>query len=277
MRNEKLDPVELPEKLRLGASRHGARIRIGVFLLVLFIFLSTGAFASAQTPPALPAAPSLPPPTPRVTLTEPIISISPEDFKPLEEFLYVEGYAVPNATVHVEFQKQGEKPVKFSVKALSNGEWTVSGKTFLSTGYWEIRARQQVGAEVSDWSNPRVIRSIVTGVTFLGFTVRYVVIAAILFAFLFIIAAIFFYFLRRIRRFKEQLFATQLHETQDRYRKGFAEIRKDLMDELKLLSANAQGRPLTPEELERKDHILRELDELEQTLSQDMGNIGKKL
>lgn len=251
---------------------------MAVFVVVAFLVMNEVASAQAPfTPPVAPPPVAIPPPV-RQPLAEPIISISPDDFKPLEEFLYVEGYAVPNATVYVEFQKQGEKPVKFSVRALSNGEWTLNQqKTFLSSGYWEIRARQQVGTEVSGWSNPRVIRSVVTGVSFLGFNIRYVVIATILLVFILIIAAIFFYFLRRIRHFKEQLFEKQLHDTEDRYRKGFAEIRKDLMDELKLLSANAQGRAMTPEELERKDHILRELDELEHTLSQDMGNIRGKM
>ena len=240
------------------------------FLLLLFV---VPLVAVAQ---ALPPAVAPPVVSPR-PLLEPMIAISPDNFYPFDEVLYLEGRSQGGAFVDVLIERQGEKPLRFTVKADSSGEWVGAEKAYLSAGIWEVRARQTVGDEVSGWSNPRIIRSVVTGVTFLGLKVRYVVIASILAVFILVIASILFYFLRRIRRMREDLLQKQVHDTEDRFRKGFSEIRKDLMDELKLLTSNAQSRPPTPEELDRMDHILRELDELEQSLGQDVGNIKSKL
>ena len=62
----------------------------------------------------------------------------------------------------------------------------------------------------------------------------------------------------------------------ERMTRGFAEIRKDLMDQLKDLAVNSEGRSLTREEIEKRDHILRELEELEKNLEHDVVDIGKR-
>ena len=207
---------------------------------------------------------------------EPYISISPDTFYPLEEILYIEGRADPNALVTVVLQKQGDKPVKFTVKTDSGGEWVVAEKTYLTSGNWEVRARQQVGTAVSGWSNPRVVRSVVTGVNIFGLNIRYVAIALVAFLFLGVIAFLLVYFRRKIQKLQKGLIEKQLRETEERFHKGFAEIRKDLMDQLKDLAINSQGRSLTPNEIEKRDHILREIEEMEKNLEHDIGDIGRK-
>lgn len=213
---------------------------------------------------------------PQSAPVEPYISISPDNFYTMEEILYIEGRSDPAAIVTLELQKQGEKPVKFSIKADSSGEWVVAEKAYLSAGDWQVRARQQVASQISGWSNPRVIRSIVTGVNIFGLSIRYVVIVIIALLVLAVIAFIFFYFRRKISMLQRGLVEKQLKETEDRFHRGFAEIRKDLMDQLKDLAINAQGRSLTPEEIDKRDHVLRELEEMEKNLEHDIGDISKK-
>jgi hypothetical protein len=191
-------------------------------------------------------------------LGEPYISISPDQFYPLEEILYVEGRADPNAIVSVLIEKQGDKPIKFTVKADSAGEWVVAEKTFLSAG------------------NPRVIRSVVTGIDFFGLQVRYAVLAAVAALFLAIITALFIYFRKKIQRLQRGLMEKQLRETEERFHKGFAEIRGELMDQLKALANETQGRALTPDEVGRRNRILAELEELERNLEHDIGDISKR-
>ncbi len=222
-------------------------------------------------------AQGIPPPAPeRPAPGDPFISISPDYFYTLEEILYIEGHAEPSAIVTVTLTKQGEKPLKFTVKADSQGEWVVAEKSYLSAGNWQVRAKQQVGTVFSGESNPRVIRSIVTGVSIFGLNVRYVVIASVFLVFLAVLAFVFFYFRRKIRVMQRGLLEKQLRETEDRFHRGFAEIRKDLMDQLKDLAMNSQGRTLTPDEVEKRDHILRELEELEKGLEHDVVDIGRR-
>ena len=249
---------------------------IGIIIVAAAGMLGAGfpLFAFGQTqPPLSPPVAQVPRPAP----SEPYIAISPDNFYTLEEILYIEGRSEPNAIVTVTLTKQqGEKPVKFTVKADSMGEWVVAEKTYLSAGNWQVRAKQLVGTQVSGESNPRVIQSIVTGVNLFGWNIRYVAIAAVILVFLAVIAFIFFYFRRKIARLRRGLMAKQLHETEDRFHRGFAEIRKDLMDQLKDLAVNSQGRPLTTEEIEKRDHVLRELEELEMNLEHDVTDIGKR-
>lgn len=209
-------------------------------------------------------------------LSEPYISISPDYFYTLEEILYIEGRAEPSAIVIVVLKKETEKPVKFTVRADSTGEWVIAEKTYLSSGNWEVRAQQQFGTQVSGSSNPRVIKSIVTGISLFGLQIRYVVIASIILVILAVIAGIFIYFRKKISKLQRGLMERQLKETEDRFHKGVAEIRKDLMDQLKDLAADTQGRQLTAQEIEKRDHILRELEELEQNMEHDIVDIGKR-
>ena len=131
------------------------QINVGGAILI-FLFAYAAAYAQTQ---ALPQAPA--------NIDEPYISVNPDIFYPLDEVLYLEGRAQPNAIVTVQIRKESgaEKPVKFTVKADAYGEWVVAEKTYLSSGNWEVRARQQVGIALSGESNPRLIRSVVSGVS----------------------------------------------------------------------------------------------------------------
>jgi len=209
-------------------------------------------------------------------LFQPYISISPDIFYPLEEILYLEGRAEPNSLVMINILKQGEQPVRFTVSADSFGEWVVNEKVFLSSGNWEVRARQQVGQEVSSWSNPRNIRSIVTGVNVFGINIRYVVIASVVLIFLFAIFSISIYFRKKIAKLKHGLMEKHLKETEERFHHGFEEVRRGLMDQLKDLAVSSDGRSLTPEEINKRDEILRELEKLEKGLEHDIRDIEKR-
>lgn len=209
-------------------------------------------------------------------LREPSIAISPSYFNPFEEILYLEGRSEPDTVVTVVLQKSGDKPVKFTISPDSTGEWVVQEKTYLSSGDWEVRARAQRGSDLSDWSNPRIIRAIAGGISLFGLRIRYVVIGAVVFTFLLILAGIFFYFTRKIKKLKRGLFEKQVHETRERAHDSFVTLRRELSERLKSIVANADKRPLTADEIEQQERILRQLDELEQRMEHDIGDIERK-
>ena len=97
-----------------------------------------------------------------------------------------------------------------------------------------------------------------------------------LIAFTLVVAGILVYFMRKVRALKHGLFEKQVRETQDRIHQNFSEIRRDLTEELKALVANADKHPLTPEEIQRQEHILRELENMERNMERDMGDIEKR-
>jgi len=246
--------------------------RVAVLMLGFGIFLVCSNRVQAQVEPVVP-----PPSTSiKVPPSEPYIAISPDYFYTLEEILYIEGRSEPNAVVTVILEKQGEQPIKFSVKADSLGEWVIAEKTYLSQGNWQVRARQLVGTLVSGESNPRVIRSVVTGVDIFGLRIRYVVIGGIAVLFFAVLAFVFAYYRRKIRRLQRSMMQKQLSDAEQKIHHGFSEIRKDLMDQLRDLAANAEGRTLTPDEVDKRDRILRELEELEKNLDHDLSNISRR-
>lgn len=237
----------------------------------------TLALAESQPPPA--ATPqSVPANNTSVDLKEPTIAVSPYDIDTCEQTLYLAGRAEPKSLVTVMLTKQGEVPVKLTADPTdSNGDWVLSkAVSYLSAGDWEVRARAEIKNQVSDWSNPTIIHAVKTCLNFLGLRLRYVAIAGVLIVIFIIIGGILIYFNRRIKSLKRSLFEKQVRETTQRFRENFSEIRRDLTDELKALAENAKDRPLTPEEVSRREHMLRELDSIERQTTDEMNEIERR-
>ena len=172
-------------------------IRNSIFLFFFVLMFSMPYFTVAQDVPTQTAEP----PIKRIlvqniTLDQPYISVSPNLFYPLDEVLYIEGRGVPGATVTLTLEKEkpDDQPLKFTAHVDSFGEWVVAERTFLSSGVWRVYARQELGDEVSERSNPRVVRSVVTGINIFGYQVKYVVLAGLFLLVFLLVMAIFFYF-----------------------------------------------------------------------------------
>lgn len=209
-------------------------------------------------------------------LSVPTIAVSPDIYYPFDEILYLEGRAIPNATVQIQFQKQNARPLKFNTKSDSNGEWVLAERVPLDAGYWEMRARVVEDANVtSQWSNPRVVKVIVTGITIWGVNIKFAVLVLALVAVLMLSAAIIWYFSIRITKLNARLLSKEIGEAKESVREGVSEFRRDLLDELRIFGSS--GRQLSPEEFARKEHLLRELDKLERNIEHEIQDIEKEL
>jgi len=222
-------------------------------------------------------------------LTTPVISISPDTFYPLDELLYIEGRALPDAAVTVNLQKSGERPVKFTVKSDSTGEWSLAEKVFLPSGDWEVRARMVLETgDFSDWSNPRIVRAVVTGFTIFGFTIKYLTIALALFLLFGLAIAFLVYSILKVKKIREleqfkkreeeikvlqkRVLEGEVATVHATIAEGFSTLRHDLINELKGLEEQSRltGQSLSSSDVEKREHIIKELYEIEE-------EIGKKL
>jgi hypothetical protein len=247
-----------------------------VFIAVIFYFLvfRGSVFAQSNAPSSAPVR------SPGKALSQPSIAISPDYFYPPEEILYIEGRSEPNVIINVSLQKQGEQPLKFTVQADNLGEWVLAEKVFLNSGNWEVRARTQDGDSVSEWSNPRVIRSIVSGINILGISIRYLTLGAVgilllgafILIYIFVFRKIHKRDLKRVRELRQVLLRHKLTETEEKLHHRVSEIREDLLTELKGLTSRGE-KALTEEQRKRREHILRELEELEKDVSHEIGDI----
>ena len=205
-------------------------------------------------------------------LPVPVISVNPDIYYPFDEIIYIEGRALPNSTVQIQFQKQGAKLLKFNSKSDANGEWVLAEKIPLESGDWEIRARFLAGPDkISEWSNPRVFKVIVSGVTIGGINIKFAFLTFTLLVVLFAAASIFFYFRYKVKQLKAVIISKEIKEARDSVKDGLSEIRKDLIDELKIMESSVKT--LSAEELSRKEHLLRELDLLERNMDKEIQDI----
>lgn len=209
-------------------------------------------------------------------LSPPVISVTPDIYYPLEETLYLEGRADPHATLQIHFQKAGAKPVNLTVKSDANGEWVLAQKLLLEAGEWEVRVRTVTSSGMnSEWSNPRVFKAVATGITIGGVNIRFAFLSFFIVVLLITGIAVVAYFSWRVRRLKGVLVAKEIREVRDSVRGGISEIRKDLLEELRLLESSQ--RPISGEALARKEHLLRELENLEKTIEGEISDIEGKI
>ncbi|MCH8316876.1 MAG: hypothetical protein IIA88_00005, partial [Bacteroidetes bacterium] len=108
------------------------------------------------------------------SLFTPTINVAPSVYYSLDEALYLEGRADAGAEVELFFENSGSQPVRVIVDVNSNGEWFFRERLELASGEWTVRARTVGNPDLSDWSNPRIIRSIVSGFIIGSVKVKYV-------------------------------------------------------------------------------------------------------
>jgi hypothetical protein len=236
-----------------------------LFIFSAVIFLGGKGIVFAQTSTIQTQVKELPQPT---------IAINPDIYYPLDEVLYIEGGAEPNFMVQIRFEKQGAKPTTFTAKSDSRGEWVLAEKIPLAAGDWEVRARivdKQNKDNFSDWSNPRVFKVILNGITIGGVNIKFAVLSLIIIILLIGGVALILYFKHRVQRLKEVILDKEIGEAQESVREGFSELRQSLSDELRVLDSRPN---LSQEELARKEQVLRNLENLEHNIER---NIQKEI
>lgn len=134
----------------------------------------------------------------------PEISISPQDFYPFEEILYLEGRAEPNALVTVILEKPDAAAIELTRSADTDGSWFISQKVYLAAGNWEFKARQKAGEDISDWSPPKNISVVLTGANIAGFNVHYVVIGVLALIIFAVLVMVLIYLRLKVRGIREQ-------------------------------------------------------------------------
>lgn len=187
--------------------RHTAKSKFFLIMFVLFAAAGGALIALAQKPAELPS---------------PTIAVSPDVYYPLDEVLYLEGRADPSVTVEIQLTKSGAKPRKFSVRADPRGEWVLAEKVPLEAGDWEARARA-IGAKdtVSDWSNPRVFKTIVSGITIGGVNIKFAFLVLVIVVLLLLGGVAFLYFYTRVRSLQAVLRDKEIREAKERFVRGY--------------------------------------------------------
>lgn len=120
-----------------------------------------------------------------------------------------------------------------------------------------------------------MFKVVASGVTIGGVNIKFAALVFIIVVLLVCGVALVIYFSWRVRRLRASLVTKEIREAQLSVREGLSELRRDLLDELKLMESS--GKNLFSDELSRKEHILRELDLLEKNMEKEIGDIEQRM
>ncbi len=208
-------------------------------------------------------------------LPTPAVTVFPATFYPLENLLFIEGTAPPQSTVEIILRQHEERFITLRTKSDNRGVWSLAERLFLEEGRWEVRARATSGDEVSRWSEPVVITSVITGIGFGRFSITYPVAAGILVFILFLGGGAFAYLTIRVRHVRRDLLKKEAHEVRHKVTQGFHAVRSGIIDELRSLEAQAKGGHLDTEMLVRQERLLQDLHALEEDLEREAEDVEK--
>lgn len=212
-------------------------------------------------------------------LPTPTIAVNPDLYYPLDEVLYLEGRAKPDSTIQVNFQQAGAKPINLNTKSDSNGEWVLAERVALGSGDWEVRARiiESSGA-TSAWSNPRLIKAVITGFVIGGVTVKFAFLVFLLVVVLFVSGVLVFYFFSRSKSFKKQaeiLKSEKEHQAAESViEHNFDDLRRSILEELNHLELKIRvSGGLSAEEEEHRAKLLRDFRHAEEEITRKLKDI----
>lgn len=220
----------------------------------------------------------------------PEISVAPSVYYPLDEVLYLEGRAPAKSKLDLYFEKPGSQPVRVSAEANSNGEWFFAQKLELSSGEWTVRART-LGEPPSDWSNPRIITSRVSGFVIGSLKIRYLPIVLIFLVMLSGAFGLLLYSFLRVRTVRRLELEREMAEKTGALEKAlrekekeaaaslveenFAEIKRSIMEELLHYDKKfAEKGEFTKEEAAHRTELLRELNRIENAIAKKLKEIA---
>lgn len=210
-------------------------------------------------------------------IPSPTISVVPDIYYPLDDVLYLEGRAEPNVAVQIQFQKSGAKPITVVTRSDQNGEWVFAGKIPLGAGDWEVRARIIKNERVSAWSNPRIIRAIVSGIVLGGVTVKFAWMAFFITILLATAGGFAWHYRWRVKIMSEErekiIREKERESVMATVEKNFIELRQKTIAELDHIEQRLVDGELTKEEKEHREHLLRELREAEEAIEKKVKNL----
>lgn len=257
-----------------------------VYRIILFVVLSATVLPSFAYGVENKSGEAKSVPLQIATPVAPQISVAPEIYYPLDETLYLEGRAEPRSQVELFFEKPGSNQVRIMVDSNSNGEWFLSQRLELGSGEWMVRARAS-GDPPSDWSNPRLIQSRITGFVVGSTRIKYAPVAAVLVLLFILGGGLLVYSIVRVRKLRREMHESELKEGMEKLKdelrakdresaeilleQNFSEIRKGLLEELEHLETKAtRGGALSHDEEAHRAKLLRELREAEEGIQKKL-------
>lgn len=255
--NEILSELEQLKKYR---QKYGQAIMVLALMISLFSFNSVFAQTAHLAPPLV------------TTISKNVSN---------EEIFYVGGktdFADEQVVIYVQNLSTGET-FSYSSKSDKQGDWFYRHNGFLSPGQYLLWAQGQIGDELSPPSPQEKMTVNRTAVSFgggkLSYETIYLFVIILLVGTLGILGAFIIFHLRHGQR-KHMLLQKEIKHAEESIKRGFAVLHRDIESELSIIRKAQLSAELTTQEKEREMQLMRDLEDVEKRLGQEIWQISQE-
>lgn len=195
-----------------------------------------------------------------------------------DEIFYVGGkhnVSGSEITIFVQNEDTGER-YQFASRTDGRGDWFYVHDGFLPAGNYQMWTQAAFGgleSPPSSQHNFRVLTAVLRlGASRISFETIYFIAALILLLAIIAIAIFTLNHRRQLRR-KHQILIREIREAEESIRRGFAVIKRDIEDELRLIRQIKLGRELAHEEQAKEKTLLEDLSRVEAEIGKEVWDI----
>lgn len=255
-------PGDVAQKLRELKEYQERYGKIAAILLFV-VMVSVGSFtAHAATP--------LSPPT--------ITTMSRDIFS--DEIFYVGGkIAVSSGEVILYVQRLENGDIQnYRVVSDAEGSWFYRANEFLDPGRYVLWTQGARGEELSPPS-PQVSLTVAShaiqvGSSRVSYEMIYAIAVVVLLIVVLVLAWAIVHHYRHGKR-KHERFLGEKAKIEESIRRGFALLRRDIEEEIRMLRHTSQGQALSPEEKDREEQLLKDLDTVKRHIGDEIWELEK--
>jgi hypothetical protein len=208
------------------------------------------------------------------SIPPPEVSFCPQTFISGQEVLYIDGTSLPDSSVLLFLKSNGDLITKWEVGSDSEGNWSLREETLLKPGVYRILAKtKDARGAISLASESCLINIILEGVAVGPLVLTYKSLAIFAIVILIFLLLWLFYSFLKIKGLQKSI-VRETEDLKEKFYKEYNELKRDIEKEIQFLrEAKAEG--LTDEELRLERDLLKNLEDVERVLREELRDIEK--
>ena len=217
----------------------------------------------------------------KIPIDPPVVTLFPESISN-DEILYIGGRAgAPDAEVIIYLQEvETGGAVSHIVKTDGTGAWFYSIPQFLNSGEYVVWTQLKISEELSPPSSKFDLKVAPTAVQFgsnrLSYERLYFVLL-VFFTIAVLILLIFIIYHSYHHKSKSLKLRREIEEAEEAIRHGFKILKRDIEKELDVIRATKLSGEIRAEEKFREEKMLKDLEEIQVHIGEEVGDIEKEL
>jgi len=203
----------------------------------------------------------------------PEITVCPRTFRAGEEKLFLAGTSLPETKQIIFFEKDGEIIKQWEVFSNKEGDWSLVKEELFRSGIYKIfvKTEDKRGA-ISNPSEVCFVKVILGGISIGPLILSYKTLTLVGLIFLILLLVFISYLFRKIRKTRK-LIEIETLDLKKKFYKEYNELKSNIEKELEEFKKLTKERELTPEEKKRQEELLKDLEDVERVLKEELKDI----